>query len=145
MSESEVNDFSEVISQQNLLGKADRKGHQAGRETGRVKSVTDTVSELGEQFIVIDDRTLDRFRKVSGEQTVIQKTVIRNFPAVIVDQIGNLLKGVKTDAQREEKLQRGQTQVKDLIEAVDEEIGIFEKDKKRNVEKDPQSHPEPIF
>ena len=145
MSESEVNDFSEVISQQNLLGKADRKGHQAGRETGRVKSVTDTVSELGEQFIVIDDRTLKHFGKICCKEAIIQKSGCGYFPTGSIDQKGDLLKGIETDTKGKKKLQCGQIQVKDLIEAVDEEIGIFEKDKKRNVEKNPQSHPEPIF
>jgi hypothetical protein len=59
---------------------------------------------LVDDLVMPDNRPGDQFWVKGHEEQVIEQTVERGVAAFKIDAIGNLLKGEKTDAERQEDL-----------------------------------------
>ena len=83
------------------------------------------ISKLGNQFTVVNNGTCDQLWKIGYIGSIFQKTVVFTFPFIGVDDVGQLLEGIKADTKRQHQVQQREMLFHYCIYVFDKEIIVF--------------------
>ncbi len=124
---------SEVIGNQHLLCQSDREDGKAYCNISGRKPVGFCSIKLRHHLFVMQHRACDQMRKIGNEQQIVQKPVFRYLALISVYKERNLCEREKRDADRQNDMQRRQLRVRDVVDAGDKKICIFEVGQQRQV------------
>ena len=83
---------------------------------------------------MVDDRPGDELREERDEKRVIEQIVLPGLSPVRIDQKSDLLEREEGDGQRQRQMQQRQRRVRERIDVLEQEIGIFEIAQQRDVQ-----------
>ena len=123
-----------AIGKDDLLEQADGKESQPHHQPATVKHMRGRLRKLRHHLLVMQDGTGDQVRKIGDEQAIAFRLIILDLAGVAVDQVGNLGKGEKRYADRQDDAQRRDGRARHGRHIAEQKIGIFEKYQQRQIE-----------
>ena len=82
--------FGHAIGNQHFLGESDKKYRQANREVFPLKAIRLGARKLRHHLLVMQHRPRNEMRKISDEQTVVDKARLGGLALIHIHQKGNL-------------------------------------------------------
>ena len=138
MREHRRDELRQIVGDDHLLEQAGREDREPPRRQHR-RAPGAAALELRDHLGVMHQRARDQMREERDEQRIADDVALDLGAAHHIDQIGDLLEGEEGDAERQDDIDGRQRRAGQRIEAVKDEVGVFEIAQQREIERDAEN------